>query len=102
MTEDGVGIFGSKVAGSTKGWLADGLSATCPMPTFECTHNKRKIRPTSRLLADGNRRRGGCERDCIELDFIARPVRKETRDERDFQSVGESMRGHRRTNVQFR
>jgi hypothetical protein len=49
MTEDGGGIFGSIVAGSTKGRRDGVLSSNCAAPMAEHAHSRRKINPITSI-----------------------------------------------------
>ena len=74
--EDGVGILGSIVAGSTKGRWGDDLSSACAASTVEYTHNSTMLNPVTSVLVAEEQRLLGWERGCIEAVFIFRPLNR--------------------------
>jgi hypothetical protein len=73
MMEDGGGIFGSIVAGSTKGMRVEGFSSSSAAPTAPHPHNRIKLKPIARISVAEERRLRCFDRKHIEIIFITRP-----------------------------
>jgi hypothetical protein len=74
MMEDGGGMFGSIVAGSTKGMRIDGLFSSSAAPTAPHPHNRIKLKLIARISVAEERRLWCFDRKHIEIIFITRPL----------------------------
>ena len=77
--DDGVGIVGSTMVGSTKGLLDDTPSSVSPAQAVEYAHHKRMLNPITSVKDAENRRLIERVGEFINGDsFIAGPVNHES------------------------
>jgi hypothetical protein len=76
MMEDGGGIFGSIVAGSTNGMRVEGFSSSSAAPTAPYPNNRIKLKPMTRISVAEERRLWNFDRKHIEIIFMTTPFNK--------------------------